>query len=184
MILSIIVAFHKDKHGNMIIGKDNSIPWHVPHDLIRFKEHTTGHAIIMGRKTHESIGRVLPGRDNIVITGQQLYESPGTHIFHDVDPAIKFAVQNSCESFIIGGEDIYVQTLDRVDRLYITHIHTDIPIQGDSYFPRWERSSFKSIHCEKRNGRTDFEILERTGKPKHPLDNSAISPYNCNGTGI
>ena len=184
MILSIIVAFHKDKHGKMIIGKDNKIPWHVPHDLIRFKEYTTGHAIIMGRKTHESIGRVLPGRDNIVITGQRQYESPGTYIFHDIDPAIKFALQKGCESFIIGGEDIYVQTLERVDRLYITHIPADEPIEGDSYFPRWKNSSFKSIHCEKRQGRVEFEILERTTKPKRPLDNSEISSYNSNGTGI
>ncbi len=162
MILSIIVAFHKDKHGKMIIGKDNKIPWHVPHDLARFKEHTTGHAVIMGRKTHESIGRVLPGRDNIVITGQKKYESPGTHIFHDIDSAIKFAGQDGCESFIIGGEDIYSQTLDRVDRLYLTYIRGEGTIEGDSYFPSWQNYSFNPIYCEKRHGRIEFEILERT----------------------
>ena len=161
MILSTIVAYYKDKSGNMIIGKDNKIPWRLPHDLARFKEYTMGHAIIMGRKTHESIGRVLPGRDNIIITGQKKYESPGTHIFHDVDPAIQFALQNNGESFIIGGEDVYTQTLSRVDRLYITHVQSDEPIEGDSYFPSWKNSAFRSIHSEKKNGRIEFEILER-----------------------
>ncbi len=73
MILSLIAAYAEDADGAKVIGKDNQLPWHFPHDLIRFKEHTQGCAVIMGRKTHESIGRVLPNRTNIVVTGQRDY---------------------------------------------------------------------------------------------------------------
>lgn len=183
MILSIIVAFHKDKHGKMIIGKNDKTPARVPYDLARFKEHTTGHAMIMGRKTHESIGRILPAGDNIVITGQKKYESPGTYIFHDIDPAIQFARQDNCEAFIIGGEDVYIQTLDKADRLYLTYIR-DETVEGDSYFPSWKNSSFKSIYSEKKFDRLEFEILQRTSSPKNSLDNPEIFSYNCTGFGI
>jgi len=160
MILSIIVAYAKDKNKQFVIGKDNSIPWHLPHDLIRFREFTTGHAIVMGRKTFESIGKPLPKRDNIIITRQENYEVPGAYVFRDLQKALDFVAPKHSEVFIIGGQELYEQTMNKVDRMYITYVHgTDI--EGDTFFPKWNRSLFKVIQEEKRDEQVEFEILER-----------------------
>ena len=170
MILSIIVAYAKDKNGRYVIGKDNSIPWHLPHDLIRFREHTTGHAIVMGRKTFESIGKVLPKRDNIIITRQDNYKVPGAQVFNDLQEALDVVAQKHSEVFIIGGQELYEQTLDKVDRLYITHVCKE-DIEGDTFFPQWNRTLFKVIQEEKINEKTEFEILQRVQRKEESLDN-------------
>jgi len=161
MILSIIAAYAKDRHGKKIIGKDNQIPWHFPHDLERFKEHTIGGVIIMGRKTHESIGRVLPNRDNIIITRQQDYEVRGASVFHDLDEAIAFAAKRHSEVFIVGGQQLYEQTIRRADRLYLTSFQLD-SIEGDTYFPEYPENMFKIIYTENAKISGDFfRILQR-----------------------
>jgi dihydrofolate reductase len=159
MIISLIVACAQDSNGKYVIGKDGEIPWYYPHDLERFKEHTQRNAIIMGRKTHESIGRLLPKRDNIVLTTQEGYIVPGGYVFHELRGALRFAGERHSEAFIIGGQQLYEQTINRADRLYITTFA--IPgITGDTFFPKYDTSQFKCIHTE----RTDsdyFVILER-----------------------
>lgn len=161
MILSLIAAYAKDRHGKRIIGKDNQIPWHFPHDLERFKEHTVGSAIIMGRKTHESIGRVLPKRDNIIVTHQEDYEVRGAFVFHDLTEAITFAAKRHSEVFIIGGQQLYEQTIQRADRLYLTSFQLD-SVEGDTYFPEYPENMFKIIYTESAQISGDFfRILQR-----------------------
>jgi len=161
MILSIIAAYAKDEYGARVIGKDNKIPWHFPHDLDRFKEYTTDCAIIMGRKTHESIGRILPRRDNIIVTRQTDYVVPGAFVFNDLDAAIQFASLRYSESFIIGGQQLYEQTLDRADRLYLTSFKIE-DIEGDTYFPDYEHIEHKVLYIERDSaGGECFRILER-----------------------
>lgn len=158
MILSLIVAYAKDKEGRQVIGYENKIPWKNPRDMARFKEYTMGSPIIMGRKTHESIGRVLPDRENIIITRQENYEVPGTVVFNSLEDAIVHC-QSETEVFIIGGEEIYRQTIDRVQRLYLTEI-TQV-VEGDTFFPKIKMTYFKPIHTEKIQGEKFF-IIERT----------------------
>jgi len=168
--LSIIVAYACDKEGRYVIGKDNSIPWHLPHDLIRFREHTTGHAVVMGRKTFESIGKLLPNRDNIIITRQKKYKVKGANVFNDLQEALDVTVPRHSEVFIIGGQELYEQALDKVDRLYITHVRKD-GIEGDTFFPQWNRELFKVIQEEKRDDETEFEILQRVQRKEGSLEN-------------
>ncbi len=172
MLLSIIVAYARDKEGRFVIGKDNSIPWHLPHDLIRFREHTKGRAVVMGRKTFESIGKPLPKRDNIIITHQENYEVPGAQVFNDLKDALDWAAPKHSEVFIIGGQELYTQTVDKVDRMYITHVH-EKDIEGDTFFPKWNRDLFKVIQKEKRNDKTEFEILQRIKRKEGSLDGVA-----------
>lgn len=165
MILSIIVAYAEDREGRYIIGKDNSIPWYLPHDLARFQEHTMSTAVIMGRKTFESIGRVLTQRENIIITRQENYEVSGASVFNNLQEALDFVAPRHSEVFIIGGQELYEQTLDKVDRMYITYV--DAPdVEGDTFFPKWKRIFFKVIQSETKDGRTEFEILQRLSKAK------------------
>lgn len=132
--ISIIVAVAGKKR---VIGKRGALPWYIPAELKRFKEITTGHPIIMGRKTHESIGRALPGRTNIVITRDPNYQAEGCIVVHSLDEAIKVAKEK--EIFIIGGGQIYEQALPRADKLYLTYIEKQI--EGDVFFPDY--SQFK-----------------------------------------
>lgn len=161
MILSVIAAYAKDKDGARVIGKNNQMPWHFPHDLERFKEYTVDNAIIMGRKTHEAIGRILPRRENIILTRQPGYKVDNAFVFDDLEEAINFASLRNSEAFIIGGQALYEQTICRADRLYLTSFK--IPgVEGDTYFPDYDKSGFKLIHLEKANISGDcFRILER-----------------------
>ena len=161
MILSIIAAYAKDEYGARVIGKDNKTPWHFPHDLDRFKEYTTDCAIIMGRKTHESIGRILPRRDNIIVTRQEDYVVPGAFVFNDLDDAIQFARLRHSEAFVIGGQQLYEQCIDRVDRLYLTSFKIE-GIEGDAYFPDYEHIPQKVLYIERDPDVGEcFRILER-----------------------
>jgi dihydrofolate reductase len=174
MILSVIVAYAKDKEGRQVIGRDNQIPWHFPHDLDRFKEHTVGHPIIMGRKTHESIGRILPGRKNVIVTTQDI-EIPGAVIAHSMEEALgKCAGHN--EVFIIGGQALYEWALPRADRLYVTSFVID-GVEGDTFFPKFEDNAFKVIHQERANISGDhFRILERKPSPQE----ATVTPQPAN----
>jgi dihydrofolate reductase len=184
MILSIIAAYAKDKDGALVIGKDNKMPWHFPHDLDRFKEYTTDCAIIMGRKTYESIGRILPRRDNIIVTRQTDYVVPGAFVFNDLDEAIQFARLRHSEAFIIGGQQLYEQTLDRADRLYMTSFEID-GIEGDAYFPGYEHVEHKVIYTERGSTEGEcFKILENKIQKKELEDEGLHSGGTTTDTAV
>jgi dihydrofolate reductase len=125
---SLIVAMSE----NRVIGREGRLPWHLSADLRRFKQLTMGHTIVMGRKTFESIGRPLPGRNSIVVTRQQGYAPPGVSVAASLAAASRLAVGDS-EVFFIGGGEIYRQVLPRVERIYLTLVHAELP--GDTHFP-------------------------------------------------
>ncbi len=118
--------------SNRVIGAYNSLPWHLSEDLKHFKFLTTGHTIIMGRKTYESIGRPLPNRRNIVISRNIKNSYDGTEVVHSIEDAFSIS-KNDSEIFIIGGANIYEQALSFVDYLYITEIKKSY--SGDTFFP-------------------------------------------------
>lgn len=142
MKLSAIVAMA----SNRVIGVNNTLPWRLPADLKRFKQLTMGHTLVMGRKTYESIGRPLPGRTMVVVTRQRDYAPEGVKVAHTVDEALALAQADS-EVFIAGGADLYAQTLDRLDRLYLTRIEREFP--GDTFFPEVDFSGWKLIEQER-----------------------------------
>ena len=160
-ILSMIVA-HAD---NRIIGKDNDMPWHLPADLAYFKKTTLGKPVIMGRKTYESIGRPLPGRQNIVISRDVAFSADGVESATSVEQALILA-GNVEEVMVIGGGAIYAHCLPAAHRLYVTHISANI--EGDTQFPdyeveqQWHKvSSQKHLANEKNKYELDFCIYER-----------------------
>ena len=158
-IISIIVAHSK----NMAVGKANSLVWHLPDDLKRFKRLTTGHPIIMGRKTYQSIGRPLPGRTNIVVTRDKNLEIPGCIVVHSAVEAIEKAKEfDRKEIFIIGGAEIYKETLPLADRLYVTKV--DMNVDGDAFFPEYSNIFTKKVSeelAEHEGLKYSYLILEK-----------------------
>ena len=143
-MISIIVAVAE----NNVIGKNNTLIWHLPADMKFFKEKTTGHCVITGRKNYESIPekfRPLPNRTNIVITRQKGYHAPGAIVVGSIEEAIEKAKQTGDdEIFIIGGAEIYRQCMNLADVIYLTHIHHNF--DGDAFFPeidheKWQETS-------------------------------------------
>lgn len=126
-MINIIVAADE----NNTIGKDNDLIWHLPDDLKFFKQKTSGHPIIMGRKTYESVGRPLPNRTNIIITRDKDYAVDGCVVVNSLDEA--FSVANDDEIFVVGGAEIYKQALPVTDRVYLTRVHHTF--DGDRFFP-------------------------------------------------
>ncbi len=125
---------------NRVIGKNNQLPWHLPDDLKHFKALTQGHPVIMGRKTHESIGRPLPGRPNLVVSRDGAYRSPfenaqSVETFTSIEAAIEKCSGKTDEVFIIGGAEIYRVAMPFVQRLYVTMIHREY--DGDAKLPSW-----------------------------------------------
>ncbi|MEY3932932.1 MAG: Dihydrofolate reductase [Pseudomonadota bacterium] len=139
--LSIIVAMS----SNHVIGVNNTLPWHLTEDLKYFKSLTTGHTIIMGRKTYQSIGRPLPHRRNIVISRNTETSYEGAEVVHSIEDAISIS-KNDKEVFVIGGADIYKQALNQVDYLYITEIKKSF--SGDAFFPEIDKSKWSEISRE------------------------------------
>lgn len=139
-MLSIIAAIS----DNNVIGKDNKLIWHLPEDLKRFKELTTGHTIIMGRKTFESLGKVLPNRKHIVLTRDISYhiDDENVEIINNIEELDKY-IYSEEENFVIGGAIIYRQLMPKVDKMYITKIHEKF--EGDSYFPVINEEEWKEI---------------------------------------
>ncbi|WP_202080328.1 dihydrofolate reductase [Caldalkalibacillus salinus] len=142
-MISFMVAMDK----NRLIGADNDLPWRLPADLAYFKRVTMGKPIIMGRKTFESIGRVLPGRENIVMTRDDTFRHPECTIVHSVDELLARFGGTEEEVFVIGGAKIFEQLLSVADRLYITLI--DEAFEGDTYFPQIDPSEWRLISEEK-----------------------------------
>ena len=148
---------------NGVIGKDGTLPWHVSEDLKHFKKTTSGHAIIMGRKTYDSIGRPLPKRRNIVVTRQPGALFPGCESAHSLDEAIALARTTDDCPFIIGGASLYDEALPIATELHLTTIDEDV--EGDTYFPRTCRSSWK---CESRTGRPQGSSSRSSGASAQP----------------
>src|SRR3989344_8013313 len=142
-MISIIVAMD-EKRG---IGKHNNLMWKIPGELKRFKEITMGHPIIMGRKTYDSIGRILPGRTNIIITRDKDYKVEGAVIAHSLEEALRVAQgkPGKEEVFVIGGGQIFTEALPLTDKIYLTLVKGDF--DADTFFP--EYSEFKKVKEEK-----------------------------------
>jgi dihydrofolate reductase len=131
-MISLIVAHDP----NRVIGKDNELPWHLPEDLAYFKKMTMGKAMVMGRKTYESIGRPLPGRLSIVVTRNPDYTAEGVVVVNDLKEGIEKAKAYAPEVMIIGGAEIFNMVMEIADRLYITLIQAEF--EGDTFFPSYE----------------------------------------------
>ena len=160
--LALIVAVAR----NGVIGRDGTLPWHVSEDLQHFKKTTAGHAIIMGRNTHESIGKALPGRRNIVVTRTAGAVFPGCEAAHSLEEAIGLARTTDDCPFIIGGASLYEAALPMATELHLTTIDEDV--EGDTYFPE-DLSEFEEV--ESRDGETPgvvFKVLRRKGTRSPP----------------
>jgi dihydrofolate reductase len=141
MKISIIVAFDE----NRLIGRNNELPWRLPADLKFFKSVTMGHPIIMGRKTFESIGRVLPGRTSVIVTRQQDYTAPGCVVVNSLKEALEKCGSQE-QAFIIGGAELFQHALPLASDLYITEIHHRF--EGDTWFPEIRKDQWQEISVE------------------------------------
>jgi len=141
MRISLIAALSL----NHVIGKNNQLPWHMPNDLAHFKELTLGRPVIMGRKTFESMGKLLPKRRNIIITRDKNFTIKGAEVVHSLEEAFQ-KTQNEVEVQIIGGAEIYTQALPFATHMDLTII--DTKIEGDTYFPQWNKEEWQEIARE------------------------------------
>lgn len=147
-----------------VIGINNTLPWDLPADMKHFREQTMGKPILMGRKTYDSIGRPLPGRQNIVVSRDAGLKIEGCDVVQSIDAAIA-AAGDAPEVMVMGGASFYQQLLPRADRLLLTMI--DLTIEGDAWFPRWEDSEWREVASEphdadeKNRWRYRFVELER-----------------------
>lgn len=160
-MITLISAIGKNNE----IGKDNQLLWHLPNDLKRFKKLTTDHPIIMGRKTYESIGRPLPNRTNIVVSRKDNWFEEGILIVPSLKEAIKHAKKINENIYIIGGANIYEQTIDLADRLEITQV--DFSADADAFFPKidekiWQKTD-EELHAKDETHEFDytFQTWER-----------------------
>ncbi len=151
--LSLVVALDRER----VIGRDGSLPWHLPNDLRRFRAITMGKPIVMGRRTHASIGRPLPGRRNIVLTTREDYAAPGCERFASLEEALA-TVEARVEAMIIGGAALYRATLPHATRLYLTEVEASVG--GDVYFPAFDAAAWREVSAE-----------------AHPADASHAYPY-------
>lgn len=168
-MISIIAALAE----NRVIGVNNTLPWRLPNDLKHFRRLTTGHAIILGRKNYESIGKPLPERTNIIITRNRDYRAGGCLIVRSLDEALALA-KNDPEIFVIGGAEIYRTALARADRLYLTLVHAEV--QGDTFFPEFDRNEWRESARERHTADErhafdySFVVFERIRKKKNRQD--------------
>ncbi|MBM7691408.1 dihydrofolate reductase [Peribacillus deserti] len=142
-MISFLVAMDQ----NRVIGRNNDLPWHLPADLKFFKQVTMGHPIIMGRKTHESIGRPLSGRENIILTRNRHYKAEGCTIIHTIEEITNLEESSKDEFFIIGGAEIFNLTFSIADRMYITLIEDEF--EGDTHFPKINEEEWQLVSREK-----------------------------------
>lgn len=155
MRLSLIVAVAE----NNVIGIDGKLPWSLPNDLKYFRDLTNGKPVIMGRKTHESIGKALPNRENIIITRQRDLRLPGCVVVHSLQTALAHAeASGSKEAFVIGGGEIFKEALLLADRAYLTHVH--VTVDGDVFFPA-----------------LDVQEWEEVSREEHPEDAKHLHAY-------
>ena len=151
MIVSDVVAISE----NHIIGKDNKLLWYLPNDLRHFKEITSGHTIIMGRKTYESVGKPLPKRRNIIITRQDI-TIEGCEVVNSIEAALALCAGEE-EVFIVGGAEIYKLAMHLTNRIYLTIVHKQF--DGDSFFPEINKQEWKEV------SREDYQPDEKNSLP-------------------
>jgi dihydrofolate reductase len=163
MTVSIIVAIS----NNNGIGKNNELLWHLPNDLKMFKSVTSGHCIIMGRKTYESIGKPLPNRTNIVVSNQKSLKIEGCEVVNSIQEALVVCKQKvESEAFIVGGEQIYQAALPFADRIYLTRVNCEK--DADAFFPFLKQDEWKIISNEKQQQDEKhafnyaFEVFDRS----------------------
>ncbi len=129
---------------NNVIGKDNHLPWHLPNDFKYFRNKTWGMPVIMGRNTYEALDNPLPGRFNIVITTKQDWKKDNVIVAHSIDEAIAKAMETDCkEIFIIGGGEIFKKSIDIINKIYLTRVHTTV--EGDTFYPEIDKTKWKLI---------------------------------------
>lgn len=149
---------------NRVIGADNRIPWHVPGEQKLFKHITMGHHIVMGRKTYESIGRLLPGRTSVIVTRQRDYVVPGAIVAHSLHDAINAAARDD-EIFVIGGAELFREALPLADRIHLSIV--DAEPDGDVLMPAIEMEQWRQISTEERPG-FRYLVLERSRPAESP----------------
>lgn len=160
MTISLIAAIAQ----NRVIGKNNTLPWHLPADMKHFRDLTRGKPVVMGSKTFESIGKALPNRINIVLSSDFAYKAEDSIVVHSIEEALQ-AASYAEEVMIIGGASIYAQFLPRANRMYLTIIHADV--EGDAFFPEYDEKEWKEVFTEDHEKDADnsyiysFIILER-----------------------
>jgi dihydrofolate reductase len=163
--IALIAAMGK----NRVIGRDNTLPWHLPEDLKYFRSMTWGKPIVMGRKTFDSLGRPLPGRTNIVITNKAGLQIPGASVYTSIDAALLQASRQAVldgveEVMVIGGETLYRQMLDRADRLYLTLVEAEP--EGDAWFPPvtaddWQLVNRRDVPGAEAYPAHSYQVLDR-----------------------
>ncbi|KAF1679909.1 MULTISPECIES: dihydrofolate reductase DfrA [Bacillus] len=155
-----MISFIFAMDANRLIGKDNDLPWHLPNDLAYFKKVTSGHSIMMGRKTYESIGRPLPNRKNIVVTSAPASQFPGCTVVSSIKDVLDIC-SDSEECFVIGGAQLYTALFPYADRLYMTKILHEF--EGDRHFPEFDETDWKLVSAEKgikdEKNPYDYEFL-------------------------
>ena len=173
-MLSIIVA----KAKNNVIGKDNKLLWNLPEDLKRFKKLTTGHTIIMGRKTFESIGRVLPNRKHVILSNNPDFkvDNENVEIVHSVEDLQKY-IDDKEENFVIGGAMIYSLLLPQTTKLYITEVNKEF--EGDTVFPKIDLDKWEEISCEfKEENGLKYSFVDYVKKRIKDKEINKIKPSN------
>jgi dihydrofolate reductase len=143
MRLSLVVAMAR----NRVIGRKNALPWRLPVDLAHFRRVTMGHPVVMGRKTFESIGKALPGRQNIVVTHNRAFAAPGCVVVGSLDEAWK-AAGDAEEVCVIGGTTLFTETLPLADLIHLTEVESDI--EGDTYFPHFDRGEWRETEIARQ----------------------------------
>ena len=147
---------------NRIIGRDGTMPWHLPEDLKHFKALTMGHPMVMGRKTFDSIGRPLPGRRSIVITRDREWRVPGVEVAHSFDEALDLAGPAD-RVFVIGGGEVYAVALPFADHLELTEV--DAEPEGDTWFPEWDPAQWREVARDQRDGYAFVRLERASGRP-------------------
>jgi dihydrofolate reductase len=148
------------KASNNIIGKDNTLVWHLPEDLKFFKQTTKGHTLIMGRKTFESLANPLPHRDSWIVTRNKDYKCTGATVFHSLESALKKAEEKGLDTiFLLGGGEIYRQSMNIADKLIITEVHHEF--EGDTYFPEIDPAIWKEMSRVEHNAdeKNKYDLL-------------------------
>jgi dihydrofolate reductase len=181
MRVSLIVAM--DRNG--VIGVGGKLPWRLPADLRRFRQITMGKPIVMGRRTHESIGRPLPERENIVVTRDRGFRAPGCTVVHSLDEMFRHC-RDAEEIMVMGGAELYQQLLPRADRMYLTEVHAEVA--GETRFPAWNREDWREISREdfRADGANQhsysFLVLEKTIRQGPPAPAPSAGPYSADGS--
>ncbi len=166
MRISLIAAMTPDR----IIGCSGALPWHFPEDLRHFRRLTLNHCVLMGRKTYSSLGRPLPQRRNLVISRRarpaDAVTTDGVEWFNDISGAIEWASSHGeTELFVAGGGEIYTATLNLAHRMYLTIVHLERPVIGDTWFPAWDASQWTVVERKKSIG-LEFFTYDRCTEAK------------------